>query len=157
MRPTFRGGGNFKKPIFENLRDAFGTEPFTYADAAARVDGFNRSLCSSFRDDELLLKLTTASPYYYKISQAGTTRVRTKQEKLLLMFRMRGISRLWKYIEPRWSLKIDEGLSLLAKRVQSNDGGILSRVFERLPKGTSLNYLSTLPGNRKAAWRRWVV
>jgi hypothetical protein len=154
MRPTFRGGGSFKKPIFENLKDAFGTEPFTYANAAARVDGFNRSVCSSFRDDEWLLKVTTTSPCYYRISQAGTTRVRTKQEKIALMFRRRGVSRFWKYVEPRLTLNIETVISLFSERLVSTNKGFLSTALKRYKAGECLNYISAISSIYKAAWVR---
>jgi hypothetical protein len=76
----FRGGGSYRKPIFESLADTFGSTPFTFRQANEQIEGFNRSTCRDFLAARLIKCNTRTYPFYYRVHQSIPTHKLTHRE-----------------------------------------------------------------------------
>jgi hypothetical protein len=76
----FRGGGFYRKSILELLVQAFGSERFTYQQANARIDGFDRSACRDFLSAGLIRYETRKYPFFYRVHQPLLTHRLTRKE-----------------------------------------------------------------------------
>ncbi len=76
----FRGGGFYRKSILESLVENFGSERFTFNQANARIEEFNRSTCRDFLSAGLIRYETRKYPFFYRIHQPMPTHKLTRKE-----------------------------------------------------------------------------
>ena len=76
----FRGGGSYKKSIFESLLETFGSDRFTFRQASAKIEGFNRSTCRDFVAAGLIKYVARTDTYYYRVHQPIPTHKLTCKE-----------------------------------------------------------------------------
>jgi hypothetical protein len=86
----FRGGGFYKKTIFESLLETFGSDRFTYRQAHEQIEEFNRSTCRDFVAAGLIKNVTRTDPYYYRVHQPIPTHKLSDKEQWMKRNGMNG-------------------------------------------------------------------
>lgn len=77
----FRGGGLYKKSIFESLVETFRSGEFTYRQANDQITEFNRSTCRDFLEAGLIkYENRMTYPYYYRVHLSPQMHKLTRKE-----------------------------------------------------------------------------